>query len=116
MTEKQAAAGWYPVENGERWWDGEAWTDQLRSAEGVLTSASTTSTATSSLPWGPLTYIVVGVIGSIGGGVLFALGADSGDDGLVIVGWLVLMFASVFFLIGVIAKGVVVGIRASRQE
>ncbi|WP_292606072.1 SHOCT domain-containing protein [Nocardioides sp. REDSEA-S30_B4] len=30
MSEQTAAAGWYPVEDHERYWDGSAWTDQKR--------------------------------------------------------------------------------------
>jgi hypothetical protein len=30
VSESQTPAGWYPNGDGERWWDGSAWTEQFR--------------------------------------------------------------------------------------
>lgn len=36
MSDQTAAAGWYPVDGQERYWDGSAWTDHLRPLPSTL--------------------------------------------------------------------------------
>ena len=38
MSEPGAAPGWYPTREGQRYWDGKAWTDHIAPAQqGVVT-------------------------------------------------------------------------------
>jgi hypothetical protein len=49
MTGQQAAPGWYPVEGGQRWWDGAAWTEHFNAdAADGLTDETTAPAETSS--------------------------------------------------------------------
>ena len=41
MNDQQAAPGWYPVEGGQRFWDGSAWTEQFQPSSAPGASAST---------------------------------------------------------------------------
>lgn len=59
--------------------------------------------------WDPDDYITYGLIGAIIGGIVLGATYDSAP----IVGWLVLGIAGLFFQIGVIAKGVEVGMKSA---
>jgi hypothetical protein len=36
MGEQKSAPGWYPVRGGQRYWDGDAWTDHIAPAVQVV--------------------------------------------------------------------------------
>jgi len=38
QTESHASAGWYPVDDGRRYWDGAAWTDHFQADKGQVDS------------------------------------------------------------------------------
>lgn len=62
-------------------------------------------------PWGPDEYLWSGVGGAIVGGIILAATIDN----VPIIGFLALTVASTWFAVGVVAKGVSVGMRADRQ-
>jgi hypothetical protein len=59
-------------------------------------------------PWNPEDYLVYGLIGGVIGGVILAAFYDSAPA----LGFIILGLSSLVFQIGVIAKGVEVGLRA----
>jgi len=63
-------------------------------------------------PWRPDTYINYGILGTFIGGIVLAFTIEDAP----VVGIIVLAFASIFLSIGVIAKGVEVGMKSAWPE
>lgn len=101
-SEKKAAPGWYSDARWpgkERRWDGSRWLDEWRATRGLS----------------PLALMLTGVgIGSLLGvlsGIVLTVDTRYGWPAL----WVSCAIGGTIFAIGLIAKGVEVGIRAARD-
>lgn len=107
-AKKKTKAGWYPhpnLEGMERLWNGEQWTDEVRLGS---PDASRQTTATGMIWMG----IFVGIVaGAVGGSVWSQEGGESAGLVVLIIGGAI---AQIVLLIGIIAKGIEIGNRASR--
>lgn len=88
------APGWYPDGDGERYWDGQQWTDQVREKERGLPK------------WAVLTWFIVCAVGAFGAWwfvlLMVTFGCDSGWEGCETVG-----ITTVFVYAGLAAVGLI---------
>ena len=112
---KKASPGWYAdpsLPNTKRYWSGEGWTDQRFVQRPVALSKPEPLRWTErpeGLIWGSL-LLAVGL--GFFDGILFFVNRQVGVIGF----FVVVYFTSALFLIGLIAKGVELGIRAARHR
>jgi hypothetical protein len=110
-AKKKAAPGWYPdpkLPNTRRYWTGDGWTDerhQLRYKPGQLAFGDRPEGL---IVWSFALAVMVGVVG----GAVYTAEHAFGMIILIVGG----VFASIFFQVGIIAKGVELGIRAARHR
>lgn len=112
MTDAPTTPGWYPSDDGEQYWDGTGWTKKFRGAGQRASSADNSSGAE---PDGPGTYFVMGIATWLGALFLLFCAVSADQELLLVLAWAVTALGSIFTLIGVIAQGVVVGLRTARR-
>lgn len=107
----KAAAGWYPdpkAPGTPRFWNGTSWTDQKYAKRWKPAPLKSVDR-----PGGLILGALLLAFG--GGAISFPIYLISRDVGT-IVAIVVLSFCSILFQIGIIAKGVELGIRAARHR
>jgi len=95
--------GWYPAPEGggrKRYWDGSDW-----DGPSVLPP-----------PAPPTLWIALGLLGSLVGVVVIAIGAESTAEVIAWAGYAVTVVAGIATAIGVIAAGVRLGLRHARWD
>lgn len=106
-TKKKAVPGWYadPKDStAMRRWDGDKWLDEYKPRKPPKQ------------PWSPGDYFSWAIGIALIGGII-AGGITAGDDELGGFAFIALVtVGSIFLSIGVVAKGVEAGIRASKRE
>lgn len=104
MSAANVKPGWYPDDRGvERWWDGDGWTDDVRDSNDVAPPAPPKR------GWNAGDYLTYGILASVIASGLLAAGLDNRNDALTVVGAVCASFGSIVLMIGIIAKGVAVG-------
>lgn len=111
MTDAPTTPGWYPSDDGEQYWDGTAWTRKFRSA-GHQASSDDSNGAE---PDGPGMYFVLGIATWFAALFLLFCGVSADQEFLLVLAWAATALGSIFTFIGVIAQGVVVGLRTARR-
>ena len=105
-------AGWYPDPSGSiperlRFWNGESWTEEWA----LRTAPATPVPARRLTGSGPMTNIAVGIVFTLVGAAFYVGGSDAGVDWPVLIGVVLMATGLVNLSIGVIARGVQIGLR-----
>lgn len=114
-VKKKAAPGWYPdpkLPNTKRYWTGDGWSEQrydIRPNAKSKPDPLKWGERPEGLMWGSL-LLAVGL--GLFAGMVWSINEDAG----VIAAAAAIYFTSALFGIGIIAKGVELGIRAARHR
>jgi hypothetical protein len=114
-TKKKPQPGWYPdpkAPNTKRYWTGEGWSEQryvIRPNANSKPAPLSWSERPEGLMWGSL-FLAVGL------GIFAGLALIINENAGIIAGLAAVYLTSALFAIGIIAKGVELGIRAARHR
>src|SRR5688572_15970477 len=105
---EKAKPGWYKhptMADTKRYWDGQAWTDDIAPAS--VAKDAPTSARTPPAPDSPYGYVLLGVITAALGGALIALGLSDEDGSWVflLIGYVMAGIGWVATMVGVIGAG-----------